>query len=797
MSIFTKEKVYWIGPRESDIDAVKGLFAGSITIFGSNENGNRAFCNYVDYPARIDHNNTSEASDRFLVDVAREYVEADHSVKFMLYNGNIYNSIDGFKQLQEQYNCILCINDSRLMDEMNDKHNFHEWLAKDKTVNILEVVDRTSVDYQYETVSRLLHAPEECRFIIQAPVASGGSGTFILDKQNGKMIGERLNVDKKYLVSIYQENNVSVNLHAIIYSDEILLTPGSIQIMKEDDMRLMYRGADFIAYRSLDKERRAEFERQALNACKEFQRRGYRGVCGIDAIITNKGVLLLEVNNRFQSSTNLLNFGLLENKCKSIPELNYDAFTKPAPDKEDYAIHDVEVNYSDYAYIYNGTNQHSDAILARAQGNRYVQSIDMDGYHPGMPGYEKIAHLFRVNFNTNIVWVNEEHTPNIHENIADPSVDWIKEVREFQSGKNKWIALKVALLTQGVVISENAKKYLEEKEGGLRPATNDAIDLKVAGAMVVNCPISIKFSEFSPFTLDVVADNNDTFKSVLLYYGEYLCDVGYFANDKRQEKVTSRGVKYSKVAYLSTDRLRVHLTNNCLFKKAGVGCAFCNMERDDERITIDDVLEVVEDYQNNRAVKHYLVGGQSEDADIASDKLVETIRAIRSIDRNQHHHIYAMILPCDEKTIDRMQAAGLNELAFNIEIYDEELAKKYMPGKSAFKRSEYMAALKKAASRQQLGETRSMLLVGLEPIESTMKCITELAQNKIQPLLSIIRPLPNTPLEHIVPPSMAKICDIYHNATCICKNADEKLKLGPECIFCQNNTLSLPYSMEE
>lgn len=796
MSIFTEEKVYWIGPRESDIDAVKDLFAGSITIFGSNENGNRAFCNYVDYPARIDHNNTSQASDRFLIDVACEYAEADPNVKFMLYNGNIFNDIDGFKQLQEKYNCILCVNDSRLMDEMNDKHNFHEWLANEKEVKILEVIDRTSVDYQYETVSRLLNAPENCRFIIQAPVASGGSGTFILDKENGKKIGERLNVDKKYLVSIYQENNVSVNLHAIIYSDEILLSPGSIQIMKEDDMRLMYRGADFIAYRSIDKEKREEFERQAINACKEFQRRGYRGVCGIDAIITNKGVLLLEVNNRFQSSTNLLNFGLKENKCKSIQELNYDAFTKSTPDKEDYAIRDVEVNYSDYAYIYNGTNEHSNAILARAQGNRYVKSIDMDGYHPGLPGYEKIAHLFRVNFNTNIVWVNEEHTPNIHENIADPFVEWIKEIREFQKGDNKWIALKVALLTQGVVISENANKYLQEN-GGIRPATNDAIDLKVAGAMVINCPISIKFSEFSPFTLDVVEDASGVLKTVLLYYGEYLCDVGYFANDERQDKVTSRGVKYSKVAYLSTDRLRVHLTNNCRFKKAKVGCAFCNMARDEECFTIEDVREVVEDYQNNRSVKHYLVGGQSEEADIASDKLVETIRAIRSIDSNEHHHIYAMILPCDENTIDRMQAVGLNELALNIEIYDEELAKKYMPGKSAVKRSEYIAALKKAASRQQLGETRSMLIVGLEPIYSTMKCITELAQNKIQPLLSIMRPLPETPLEHIVPLPMAKLCEIYHKAKRICKNADEKLKLGPECIFCQNNTLSLPYKLED
>ena len=795
MSVFTDEKIYWIGPRESDIDAVKHLFAGSITIFGSNENGNRSFCNYVDFPKRIDHNNTSQESDRFLVEMARKYVEEDASAKFILYNGNIYNSIDGFKQLQEKYNCILCINDSKLMEEMNDKHNFHAWL-EDKT-SILQIIDRTSVDYHYDTVSRLLNAPEDSRFIIQAPVASGGSGTFILDKYNGEEIEHRMNKDKKYLVSIYQENNVSVNIHAIIYNDAILFTPGSVQIMKEDDMRLMYRGADFIAYRSIDADKRAEFEKQALIACKVFQEKGYRGVCGIDAIITDKDVLLLEVNNRFQSSTNLLNFGLLENGYKSIQELNYDAFTKNAPDKQDLKISSAEINYSDYAFIYTGTNQHADAILERSKNNPYVVSVDMDGYHPGMPGYEKIAHLFRINFNTNIVWINEEHTPNIHENIADPSYDWILGIRRFSESIDNWLALKVALMTQGVVVSDEAEKYFENN-GGIRPATNDAIDLKVAQKLVVNAPIKIKFVDFSPFTLDVVKDESTgAMQTVLKYYGEYLCNVGNFAEDERQKKVTSRGVKYSKVAYLSTDRLRVHLTNDCRFKKLGQGCAFCNMERDDEEITIADVREVVEDYQENKAVKHYLVGGQSEEECVAPQKLVETIRVIRETDRNEHHHIYAMILPCSEETIDEMRDAGLNELAFNIEIYDDNLAKKYMPGKSRIPRAEYMSALKKAASRQQLGETRSILIVGLEPLSSTYKCINELAQNKIQPILSVFRPLPNTPLEHLVPLPMVKLCEVYKVASKICKNADEKLKLGPECIFCQNNTLSLPYNMGE
>lgn len=103
MSIFNDEKIYWIGPRESDISAVKDLLAGSITLFGSNENGNYSYSNYYDNPQRIDHNNSSIDSDLFLVNKAKEIVEADPNVKFMFYNGNIFYAIDGFIQLQEKY----------------------------------------------------------------------------------------------------------------------------------------------------------------------------------------------------------------------------------------------------------------------------------------------------------------------------------------------------------------------------------------------------------------------------------------------------------------------------------------------------------------------------------------------------------------------------------------------------------------------------------------------------------------------------------------------------------------------
>lgn len=817
MSVFTKEKVYWTGPRESDIEAVKDLFAGSITIFGSNKNGNCSFCNSSAHTGRVDHNRGTEA-DRFILDKALELYKKDPSVKFMLYNGNAYNAFDDFAKLKD---AILCRNDSELMKKLNDKNYFHRHFEEEveEKPNVLKIIPRNGADCYYSSISDLLCGEEswreDCRYIVQAPVASGGNGTFILDRKNSNQIRERLGRNQDYLVSIYQENNISVNIHAIIYDEEILILPGSIQIMKEDDDRLMYRGADFIAYkRWLDEGLRKEFIRQARIACREFQEMGYRGVCGVDAIFTGGKVLLLEVNNRFQASTNLLNKALRENGLKTVPELNYDAFTKPCPDKADYAAQDIEVNYSNFVYVYNDTNCHSDNILARASICPHVCDIDFDGYDPAYKGkYPEVAHLFRINFNTNIVWVNEDHTLNLHENVVDPIANavfgktvperWKDMIDTFDKNEESRLAFKVALMTQGVVITKAAAEYLSE-HGGFRPATHNAIDLRImcsCEGFVVNAPLyvegttpdahTIKFTEFSPFSLDAGGEG-----LILRYYGKQLCAVKHFGTDELQSRVTRGGVPFSKVGYFSTDRLRLHLTNYCRFKRNDEGCRFCNMETDSDEcaITAKDLREVVYAYYQAKQPRHYLIGGQSAAEDVAPDKLIETIGAIRYVDKS--HSINAMIVPCDPRTMQEMKRVGLNEITCNIEIYNDALRAKYMPGKGRIPVATYFDLLQRAEAEfnrpDSRDNVRSMLIVGLEPESSTMECVEELVKRGVQPLLSVFRPLPETQLADLVPPAMDKLCALFRKAEEVCKKRG--LHLGPPCRHCQNNTLSLPYT---
>ena len=79
-----KNSLYWIGIRESELDAVEGLFTGSITVFGSNKNGNHAF--EQKFHIRYDYNQDNDTWNEFVNDTAEEIIRLDPHCRFMLYS---------------------------------------------------------------------------------------------------------------------------------------------------------------------------------------------------------------------------------------------------------------------------------------------------------------------------------------------------------------------------------------------------------------------------------------------------------------------------------------------------------------------------------------------------------------------------------------------------------------------------------------------------------------------------------------------------------------------------------------
>ena len=857
--MLTDKHIYWVGPRNSDIDSTKDLFFGSITIFGDGQSfgegkdKNYAYCLGADC-SRRNHNVNNTKENAFFFDTIERLIQKDNKARFLFYNPNavffIYSADDRQLSSLNTAGQFMCINAEDVMRRSNDKRCFAQ-LLKGKVPLLDRQDDVSSNDGDYNSLLRSFGCTvdESPRFVFQAPISSGGNGTYIVSKDTDLRVIGQLKRDEKYIVSIYQENNVPINIHAIIFDDHTVLTPGSVQIIKEGsnnhgEHRLLYRGADFVAYRELDADLRARFEEAVLKACEVYRGMNYRGVCGIDGIVCGKNVYLLETNNRFQASTSLINRAAREQGLPSVYQLNIAAFDGEWDDAF-LQLHDLRVDYSNFSFAATDevTKMHTRHIydvctrLTTDEARRQAHIVDMelDGLNWDQP-MEELAYLFRLVFDKSITSIGPEHTMFLNENITEPNKgEWFDHLdtatrRGVLSGDDPaalldfCLHLKISLLVQGVTFTPAAKQELKSR-GWLREATNNAVDLRIDldldaanypgktdKYLIINAPVAIDFVQLSPFSIHLDKNAPEKERLKLYYYDRLLTVVGTYPVDTVSYQINKNGayeprmtqngkakqVRYDEVAFLSTDRLRVHITNHCIFKAHGVGCKFCNIKPTEDVLDPANIREVVKAYCDAAAtdpdihLTHFLVGGQT--APEADERIVQAIEIIREF--AYYKDIYAMIVPCKKETLAKLYNAGLTQISCNIEVFDDELARSIMPGKRTVKREAYKDCLRNATRYfGRTGNVRTMVIVGLEPHKSMVDGIKEFAACGIQPILSIFRPLPNTPMAGLQAPPMQYLKRVYYELSAICRQ--NGLHLGPECVNCQNNTLALPVWMED
>lgn len=762
------DRLIWTGARESDIRFTGDFFEKSITLYGKGKDTNQSFCSIKDY--RINHNHITKEQTEFMITNEMKMIEDDSSVQFMAYNPNLVHE---YNDIIRQH--TVCLNDKKLMRFLDSKIDFRQFAS-----NFVPVLHSELIRGSDCTIKKLKSQfPKSDAWIIQADIASGGYQTYWITETNSEQVLGKLNGETRYLVSPYYKENIPINIHAIIYQDEILLTPGSVQIEKLDRNRLLYRGADYIAYRDINFQIREQFIKDVRILCKEIQKKGYRGLIGIDAMIVSGIARILEVNNRFQASTILINKVLEECHLPSLHELNYEAFQMPYSRKvKNSQIQFLEINYSIYAFINEEITEHPQNILRNYPYEKTVVDFIDDGYASDQDS-EDDAYLFKIIFNTNLVSIVENKRIRIHQNIVAPSIMWYQDI----INKKDFKKLKISLLNQGVVLDQSVKTYLESK-GGMREGVYFAVDLILDEKYIVNSPLAVKFASLSPFR--VVEENE---KLLLLYYNNIICKVRIEFADQISEKTVGNSVPVKRICLLATDRLRIQNSDFCTFKERNIPCNFCEVQYRDIKFDIEDIKAAIDLYFKSETVKfrHVLIGGLSNDLGKEKGAICAIIKHVRSY---SNMPVYLMCLPCNcENDIDEYVNLGVTEIAFNLEVFDRKLAAQYMPGKGRIPLEKYKKALEKAVSKLgNKGAVRSAFIVGLESMESLLQGTEFVCKLGVAPIFSVFRPIPFTEMENMIPPENEWLLDAYNKAERICDRYG--LKLGPTCPACQNNTLS-------
>ncbi len=356
--------------------------------------------------------------------------------------------------------------------------------------------------------------------------------------------------------------------------------------------------------------------------------------------------------------------------------------------------------------------------------------------------------------------------------------------------------LKFEILSSGIKIDPSMDLSNEQKRFKIpqrvRSGASGGLDLQLSNKIFVNAPVNEEFARTSNLILRKQGE-----KFLLCRGSKELLEVTLFSRPVYYDKKTSDGIPMSKIAQFCFDRINIGIVNQCfLAENPSYACKFCSIKSNKNNDLIaknnKQIFETLEAVLNDKTInpRYILLSGGTLNTDGRGAEYI--IPIARRIKEKYNLNIYVhMAPPADNSWIDLLAEAGVDEIAYNLEVWDEDLAYKYTPGKmQLIGRKRYLEVLKYSVKKFDPINTRTLFVVGLEPIESILKGIEKVASLGVMPILSVFRPIPETSLAWHTPPSLEYLLELYEKAENIVSKYN--MPLGPTCIPCQNNALVLP-----
>lgn len=349
--------------------------------------------------------------------------------------------------------------------------------------------------------------------------------------------------------------------------------------------------------------------------------------------------------------------------------------------------------------------------------------------------------------------------------------------------------LKLELLADGMTLSGAARARLTEEADG-RPltlaeyATTSGIPLRLAGDIWVNTPIRNWAADTSSGTPGVLDVEGEAF---VVRKDGFQCPAVPTPVPAYNSQRNSVGEPHTWYGTTHTDRVRVSPIAGCT-----CDCAFCDSPRTHRYATkrTDLLIETIGAALADPVLpaRHAMLSGGTpnpEDYSYLAGVYDAVLAAFPSLP------VDVMMLPIPGVLdLERLRANGVNELAINLELYGKEARRRLIPKKNAHAdRERSLAFIEKAVSLFS-GRVRSLILVGLEPLEDTIRAVQALTERGCEPVLSPFCPHSATPMATHPAPSADLLTEAYERASEVARRSG--MRLGPKCIPCQHNTLTFP-----
>ncbi|AWB92290.1 MSMEG_0568 family radical SAM protein [Aeromicrobium chenweiae] len=230
---------------------------------------------------------------------------------------------------------------------------------------------------------------------------------------------------------------------------------------------------------------------------------------------------------------------------------------------------------------------------------------------------------------------------------------------------------------------------------------------------------------------------------------------------------TAEGVSYEKIARLhSANVLATTVVQTCVRYAEAERCRFCAIEKSLEAgstIAVKTPAQIAEvaraAYELDGITQMVMTTGTSNGRDRGATHLARCVRAVREVLPDLAIQVQCEP-PADLRTITDLYEAGARSIGIHVESMDDDIRRRWMPGKSSVPLDEYRAAWREAVRVFGHNQVSTYLLVGLgEDPDEMVAAAQELIDMGVYPFVVPFRPLAGTLATDVdgVPPPPAQV----------------------------------------